>query len=103
MAVNLIRKLLTEAVQTGGTYAEFIVAEDKVKLMNNRYVLVEKKGLTSTYEGVFVDDTSHKIYLLLDTYKAHKDVFMKNTIILRDSSKNQNMEVRIAGITELRS
>lgn len=30
MAVNLIRKLLTEAVQTGGTYAEFIVAEDKV-------------------------------------------------------------------------
>ena len=76
---------------------------DSFKLMNNRYVLVEKKGLTSTYEGVFVDDTSHKIYLLLDTYKAHKDVFMKNTIILRDSSKNQNMEVRIAGITELRS
>ena len=30
MAVNLIRKLLTEAVQIGGTYAEFIVAEDKV-------------------------------------------------------------------------
>ena len=30
MAINLIEKLLTEAVQTGGTYAEFIVSDDNV-------------------------------------------------------------------------
>ena len=30
MAANLIEKLLAEAVQTGGTYAEFVVSEDKV-------------------------------------------------------------------------
>ena len=30
MASNLIEKLLSEAVQTGGTYAEFVVSEDKV-------------------------------------------------------------------------
>lgn len=30
MAVNLIEKLLSEAVQTGGTYAEFVVSENKI-------------------------------------------------------------------------
>ena len=30
MATNLIEKLLTEAVQTGGSYAKFVVTEDKI-------------------------------------------------------------------------
>lgn len=30
MAVNLIERLLSEAVQTGGTYAEFVVSENKI-------------------------------------------------------------------------
>lgn len=35
MAVNLIEKLLEEAVQTGGTYAEFVVSEDAIAFICN--------------------------------------------------------------------
>ena len=35
MAVNLIEKLLLKAVQTGGTYAEFIVSEDAIAFICN--------------------------------------------------------------------
>ena len=35
MATNLIEKLLSEAVQTGGTYAEFVVSEDTVAFICN--------------------------------------------------------------------
>lgn len=35
MAVNLIERLLTEAVQTGGTYVEFVVSEDNIAFICN--------------------------------------------------------------------
>jgi hypothetical protein len=35
MAVNLIEKLLMEAVKTGGTYAEFVVSEDTIAFICN--------------------------------------------------------------------
>ena len=35
MALNLIEKLLTEAVQTGGTYAEFLVSENNIAFICN--------------------------------------------------------------------
>ena len=35
MAVNLIEKLLLEAVKTGGTYVEFVVSEDEIAFICN--------------------------------------------------------------------
>ena len=72
---------------------------DSLAFMSCKHVLTGKKGLIASYEKVYVDDTSRRIYISSDVYRNNKDELSKGTIQLREHPGAQLIEVKIAAIT----